>query len=67
MKVIYRLYEARTKRKMTVRELEKLSGVSKATISRIEQQKCNPSVLTICQLAVVLDISPGELFFIDKQ
>lgn len=52
---------------MTVRELEKLSGVSKATISRIEQQKCNPSVLTICQLAVVLDISPGELFFIDKQ
>lgn len=67
MKVIYRLYEIRTERKLTVRDLEQLTGVSKSTISRIEQQDMNPSVMTICQIAVALNISPYELFYIEKQ
>lgn len=67
LKVIYRLYEIRTERKLTVRDLEQLSGVSKSTISRIEQQDMNPSVLTICQIADALNISPCELFYIEKQ
>lgn len=67
LKVIYRLYEIRTERKLTVRDLEQLTGVSKSTISRIEQQDMNPSVMTICQIAVALNISPYELFYIEKQ
>lgn len=67
LKVIYRLYEIRTERKLTIRGLEQLTGVSKSTISRIEQQDMNPSVLTICQIADALNISPYELFYIEKQ
>lgn len=67
MKVIYRLYEIRTEKKLSIRDLEQLSGVSKSTISRIEQQDMNPSVLTICQIADALNLAPCDLFYIEKQ
>lgn len=66
MKVKYRLYEIRTERGMSLRELEQLSGVSKATINRIENQMYNPTVYTICLLADALNVAPEELFYIEK-
>lgn len=66
MKVVYKLYEYRTERKMSLRELEELSGISKATINRIENQQYNPTVLTICVLADALNVSPYDLFYVEK-
>lgn len=66
MKVVYKLYAYRTERKMSLRELEELSGISKATINRIENQQYNPTVLTICVLADALDVSPYDLFYVEK-
>lgn len=66
MKVVYKLYEYRTERKMSLRQLEELSGISKATINRIENQQYNPTVLTICILAEALDVSPYDLFYMDN-
>lgn len=51
---------------MSLRQLEDLSGISKATINRIENQQYNPTVLTICILAEALDISPYDLFYVEK-
>lgn len=66
MKVIYKLYEIRTERGMSLRKLEELSGVSKTTINDIECQNYNPTVLTICLIADALNIAPCDLFFIEK-
>lgn len=66
MKVVYRLYEIRNQKGLTVKELEKLSGVGKSTINRIESNIANPTVKVICQLAVALDCSPKELFYVVK-
>ncbi len=66
MKVIYKLYEIRMERKMSLRELAQLSGVGKSTISSIENQSYNPTVLTLCMIAEALNISPYELFYIER-
>lgn len=66
MKVIYKLYELRTKKNLTVRQLEELSGVGKTTINYIENGKANPTIDVICQLAEALECSPYDLFYMEK-
>lgn len=62
MKVIYRLYEIRNQKGLSIRELEQFSGVGKSTINRIENGTGNPTVEVICQLADALNCSPYDLF-----
>ncbi len=62
IKIEYKLYELRRKKKMTIRELAKLSGVSKSAINKIENNIGNPTVFIVCQLAVALDVEPSDLF-----
>ncbi len=66
MKIVYKLYEIRTEKGMSLRKLEELSGVSRATINRIENQQYNPTVLTLCMIADALNIAPSELYFVEK-
>ena len=63
MKIIYKLYEKRMEKGMTIRQLEELSGIGKATINRIENGLANPTVEVICRLAVALECSPYDLFY----
>lgn len=67
MKIIYRLYEMRTKAGLTITQLAELSGVSKSQINYIENGESNPTVLTICLLAEALRVEPSELFYISKK
>lgn len=66
LKVVYRLYEIRTERGLTIRQLEELSGIGKATINRIENGLANPTVEILCQLAIALNCSPYDLFYMEK-
>lgn len=65
MKIVYRLYEIRTEKGMSLRELEELSEIGKSTINRIENGEANPTVEVICKLAVALGCSPCDLFQIE--
>lgn len=65
MKVVYKLYEIRTQKGMSLRELEERSGVGKSTINRIENGETNPTVEIICQLAAAIGCSPYDLFQIE--
>lgn len=65
MKIVYKLYEIRTQKGMSLRKLEELSGVGKSTINRIENGEANPTVDIICQLAVALGCQPCDLFQIE--
>lgn len=62
----YTLYEIRNNKNLTVRELAKLSGVSKSTINNIENNKSNPTVMVMCQLAIALHVKPSDLYTYKK-
>lgn len=65
MKIVYKLYEIRTQKGISLRKLEELSGIGKSTINRIENGEANPTVDIICQLAVALGCQPCDLFQIE--
>lgn len=62
--VEYHLYEIRSQKKLAVRELSALSGVSKSQINYIENGEKHPTVYTLCQLSLALDVAPDTLFSI---
>jgi transcriptional regulator with XRE-family HTH domain len=56
-----RVAEARRKLGLSQDQLATLSGASKGTIVQIEQGNANPSITSICRLAVALQVSVEEL------
>lgn len=55
------LRKARAKKRLTLAELSKLSGVPEATISRVERNKQTPRITTLAKLADALEIELEEL------
>lgn len=51
----------RLKANLTQLDLGKLAGRSKQAISLIEKGQVNPSIDTLCRLAVALKVRPVEL------
>lgn len=58
----YALWELRTAQNLTLRQLEKKSGVSKSQINDIENGKTNPTIETLLLLAKALKVEIPELF-----
>lgn len=56
--------EYRKKRKMTIKELSKLTGVTSSLLSQIEKGTANPSINTLKQISSALDV-PLFNFFIN--
>lgn len=65
--IIYNVYKLRKERNMTVRDLSKASGVSKSQINDIENGNKHPTVRTLCLLSLALDVSPYDLFTMQKR
>ena len=60
----YKLKEARVHARMTQEELAKASGVSRVTISQIEQGKATDVLFgTLKKLASALNVPIDEIFF----
>jgi len=56
------LHDIRVQQSMTIRELEKLSGVSRTHISRIENYERIPSICVAYELARSLNVDIKDLF-----
>lgn len=54
--------QIRNEKRLTLRELSELSGVSKSTISDIENNKVNPSTNTLEKLAKGLSVNVEDFF-----
>jgi transcriptional regulator with XRE-family HTH domain len=52
---------ARKRRKLTLDQLSKLAGVSKAMLSQIEQDKVNPTVAVMIRISSALGVQLAEL------
>lgn len=65
MKIL--LAEKRNELGMTIRKLEAISGVSRATISRIENGTANPTIDVLCKLAAALGVTLDALVQCDNR
>ena len=58
-----RLKEFRTKRNMSQEELAEKTGMSRTTISKIENnEEANVNTKTMAKIAEVFDVNPSEIF-----
>lgn len=57
-----KVWQLRTAKGYSLRELEEISGVSKTTINNIENGKANPTIETLLLLAKALDVELSALF-----
>lgn len=64
-KIHYHLYDARSEKHLTERQLSDLSGISKSEINSIENEAKDPTVRTICLLSLALGVSPYSLFTLE--
>lgn len=53
-------------KKMSIRKLAKISGVSRSEISRIESEDVMPRLDTLCELAEALGVLPEDLYIYQK-
>ena len=61
------LKEIRTKRKITLRQLEAASGISISTLSRIEKGQVSPTIFELDRVAIALDVNLWDLIkFVKK-
>ncbi len=58
----YKVWQLRTAKGYSLRELEEISGVSKTTINNIENGKANPTIETLRLLAKALNVELSALF-----
>lgn len=66
MQVIIKLKEVRQKYNISLRELAKLTGISKSHLNYIEKGEREPSLSTIIRIAVALNIDEKELYEVKK-
>lgn len=57
----FNIMNIRRQKNMSMDVLSKRSGVSKSMLSQIEQEKTNPTVITVWKIARALDVSVEEL------
>ena len=60
--MVFNVWELRTARRLTLRQLQELSGVSKSQINAIENGKANPTMQTLKLLADALGVDLKALY-----
>ena len=60
-----RLQEARVQKGLTLRDLERLSGISRAQLGRIENGQSDPTLQTMCRIAKALNMKIEDVFWCD--
>lgn len=55
-------WQARTKRNLTLKELESLTGISKTTLNTIENGKTSPTLRQLETIAIALDMKISDLY-----
>lgn len=55
-------WQARTKKNLTLKQLEVLTGISKTTLNTIENGKTSPTLRQLEAIAIALDVKISDLF-----
>lgn len=60
--MVIKLWDVRIEKRMTLRELEKKSGIPKSTLNNIENGKVSPTIKMLEQIAQGIDCKINDLF-----
>lgn len=66
MRIYILIRELRRSKNISLRELEKLTGISKGNLSKIERQSIDPSLSTLVRIATALKVKVEELYKIER-
>jgi transcriptional regulator with XRE-family HTH domain len=61
------LKNVRSQKKLTLEQLSRMTGVSKAMLSQIEQGKVNPTVAVVIKVSQSLGVSVSELLNVEEK
>ena len=61
--IINKLNAIRQERNLSLRELEKISGISRTQLNRIENGQSDPTLKTMCRIAKALNMKIEEVFW----
>ncbi len=64
--IVFHIKEIRIKKKLSLRKLAELSGVSKSYLSELENNLKCPTILTLCKIADALDVKVEDLYTYKK-
>jgi len=62
MNVEILLKEVREKKKVSLEQLSKLTGISTSHLNYIERQEREPTISMLCRIAIALKVDIKELF-----
>ncbi len=62
IEVRYKIRTIRMKRGITLRQLERISSVSKSELSNIERNNADPTLKTLLMIAFALQVNLNDLF-----
>lgn len=62
MKIEIKLWEIRKDKNISLRDLEKKTGIGRSTLNRIENGQTSPTLEEIGMIAESLGVHPNELF-----
>ena len=65
MRVYYLLKQIREEKNISLRELEKKTGISKAHLNYIEKQEREPTFSILLRIAKALDVPLEELYRVE--
>lgn len=57
-----RMREIRTSKGLTLKRLGEMAGISRAMLSRLENNQCSPPIATLSKIAQALDVPIGVFF-----
>lgn len=66
MRIYILIRELRRSKNISLRELEKLTGISKGHLSKIEREDVDPSLSTLVRIATALKVKVEELYKIER-
>lgn len=55
-------WQARNKKRITLKQLEKMTGISKTTLNTIENGQTSPTLRQLEAIAIALDMKISELY-----
>lgn len=60
--IIIKVWEVRVKKKLTLRQLSKLTGITKSTLNNIENNRVDPKLSQLAKIAQALKVPIEELY-----
>ena len=60
--IIMKVWDARVKKKLTLRQLSKMTGITKSTLNNIENNRVDPKLSQLAKIAQALEVPIEELY-----